>query len=300
MNLIKEVEVKFRHASGYLYIIPAILFMTMLVGYPIVYNVLLSLQQSDIMSFNTGNIVFNNFENYRQVLNDTLFWTALKQTFLFTVFCILFQFVFGLIFALFFNLDFSLAKPIRGLVLVAWMIPLTVTGMLFKFMLSPSIGVINYLMVSLRIVKEPIGWLVSENLALWSIIITNTWVGIPFNMILLSTSMSTIPKELYESAAIDGSTGWNNLIHITLPLIRTAIMAMLMLGLIYTFKVFDLIFVMTGGGPVNATEVLSTISYRLSFNIFNFGQGAAVANILFLILLLVSAGYLKMLDKEDL
>jgi len=292
--------VKFRHASGYLYIIPAILFMTMLVGYPIVYNVLLSLQQSDIMSFNTGNIVFNNFENYRQVLNDTLFWTALKQTFLFTVFCILFQFVFGLIFALFFNLDFSLAKPIRGLVLVAWMIPLTVTGMLFKFMLSPSIGVINYLMVSLRIVKEPIGWLVSENLALWSIIITNTWVGIPFNMILLSTSMSTIPKELYESAAIDGSTGWNNLIHITLPLIRTAIMAMLMLGLIYTFKVFDLIFVMTGGGPVNATEVLSTISYRLSFNIFNFGQGAAVANILFLILLLVSAGYLKMLDKEDL
>lgn len=291
---------KFRHASGYLYIIPAILFMTMLVGYPIVYNVLLSLQQSDIMSFNTGNIVFNNFENYRQVLNDTLFWTALKQTFLFTVFCILFQFVFGLIFALFFNLDFSLAKPIRGLVLVAWMIPLTVTGMLFKFMLSPSIGVINYLMVSLRIVKEPIGWLVSENLALWSIIITNTWVGIPFNMILLSTSMSTIPKELYESAAIDGSTGWNNLIHITLPLIRTAIMAMLMLGLIYTFKVFDLIFVMTGGGPVNATEVLSTISYRLSFNIFNFGQGAAVANILFLILLLVSAGYLKMLDKEDL
>ncbi len=291
---------KFRHASGYLYIAPAIFFMTMLVGYPIVYNILLSLQQSDIMSFNTGNIVFNNFENYRQVFNDTLFWTALKQTFVFTLFCILFQFVFGLLFALFFNLDFSLAKPIRGLVLVAWMIPLTVTGMLFKFMLSPSIGVVNYIMVALGIVKEPIGWLVSENLALWSIIMTNTWVGIPFNMILLSTSMSTIPKELYESAAIDGSTGWNNLIHITLPLIRTAIMAMLMLGLIYTFKVFDLIFVMTGGGPVNATEVLSTISYRLSFNIFNFGQGAAVANILFFILLLVSAGYLKMLDKEDL
>lgn len=291
---------KKKNLTGYFYSAPAIIFMMLLVGYPIIYNILLSLQQSDIMSFNSGEMIFNNFDNYKQVFSDPLFATALRQTLFFTFFCILFQFAFGLLFALFFNLEFKLAKPIRGLILVSWMIPLTVTGMLFKFMLSPSIGVINYMLVAIGFIKEPIGWLVKENLALWSIIFTNTWVGIPFNMILLTTSMSTIPKELYESASIDGATGFTKLVKITLPLIKPAIMSMLMLGLIYTFKVFDLIFVMTGGGPVNATEVLSTVSYRLSFSLFNFGQGAAVANILFGMLLIVSIGYLIMLDKEEL
>ncbi len=178
---------------GYFYCIPALLFMVAFVGYPIVYNVILSLQQSDIMSFNSGVTIFNNGQNYKEVVSDSLFTTALGQTFYFTFFCILLQFTFGLLFALFFNLKFKLAEPIRGLVLVSWMIPLTVTGMLFKFMLSPSDGVINYMMVAISLIKEPIGWLVNEKLALWSIIITNTWVGIDFNMILLSTSMSTIP-----------------------------------------------------------------------------------------------------------
>lgn len=288
-----------RKYYGYFYCLPAILFMVAFVGYPICYNIVLSLQNCDIMSFNSNATTFNWGENYLNVIKMPLFKTALGQTFFFTFFCIIFQFVFGLLFALFFNLKFKLAQPLRGLVLVSWMIPLTVTGMLFKFMLSPSSGVINYMMLSLHLIKEPIGWLVEENLALWSIIFTNTWVGIPFNMILLSTSMSTIPAELYESASIDGANGFTKLIKITLPMIKPAVMSMLMLGLIYTFKVFDLIFVMTGGGPVNSTEVLSTISYRLSFDQFNFGQGAAVANILFAILLLVSLVYLKMLNKEE-
>lgn len=284
---------------GYFYCLPALIFMIIFVGYPIVYNIILSLQNSNIMSFNSGVTEFNNGQNYKDVISSTLFTTALIQTFYFTFFCIILQFLFGLLFALFFNLDFKLAKPLRGLVLVSWMIPLTVTGMLFKFMLSPSDGIINYIMLSIGLIKEPIGWLVSDKLALWSIILTNTWIGIPFNMILLSTSMSTIPQELYESASIDGARGLTKLFRITLPLIKPAIMSMIMIGLIYTFKIFDLIFVMTGGGPVNSTEVLSTISYRLSFSQFNFGQGAAVANILFGILLIISLGYLKMLNKED-
>lgn len=284
---------------GYYYCLPALIFMVAFVGYPIVYNVILSLQNCDISSFNSGANGFNHLQNYKDVFSNSLFSTALFQTMYFTFFCIILQFTLGLLFALFFNLKFRLAEPLRGLILVSWMIPLTVTGMLFKFMLSPSDGVINYIMLTIGLIKEPIGWLVSEKLALWSIIITNTWVGIPFNMILLSTSMSTIPTELYESASIDGATGITKLIKITLPMIKPAIMSMIMLGLIYTFKVFDLIFVMTGGGPVNSTEVLSTMSYRLSFSQFNFGQGAAVANIQFGILLVISLIYLKMLNKEE-
>lgn len=285
---------------GYFYSIPAILFMLVFVGYPIIYNFSLSVHNVNMSTFNKGIVEFVGIKNYVVLFKEPLLITALKQTFFFTVFCILFQFILGFMFALFFNMKFTLAKPLRGLVLVSWMIPLTVTGMLFKFMLSPGDGIVNYILVHFGIIKEPIGWLLKENLAMWSIIFTNTWVGIPFIMILLTTSMSTIPNELYESADIDGAGGLRKIFSITLPLIKPAIMSMIMLGLIYTFKVFDLVFVMTSGGPGNATEVLSTVSYKKSFTLFDFSQGASVANILFIILFLISLVYLKMLNSEEL
>lgn len=284
---------------GYAYCLPALLFMLFFVGYPILYNLGLSFRNVDVMTFNQGIDKFIGFENYRELLEDQLLALALKQTLIFTIFCILFQFILGFLFALFFNLKFTLSEPLRGLVVVSWMIPLTVTGMLFKFMLSPSDGVINYLLINIGLINEPVGWLIREDLAMWGVILTNTWVGIPFNMILLTTGMSTIPLELYESASVDGAGPIRKLLMITLPLLKPAIMSMIMLGFIYTFKVFDLIFVMTGGGPVNATEVLSTVSYRLSFDQYDFSKGAAVANILFVILMGISMVYLKILNKEE-
>jgi len=288
-----------KHNTGYAYCLPAFLFMVFFVGYPIFYNLALSLKNVDVMTFNQGAEKFVGLENYRVLLADPLLALALKQTLFFTVFCILFQFVLGFLFALFFNLKFTLAEPLRGLVLVSWMIPLTVTGMLFKFMLSPSDGVINYILMRIGLVQEPIGWLIREDLAMWGVILTNTWVGIPFNMILLTTGMSNISPTLYESASVDGAGPFRKMWNITLPLLKPAILSMIMLGFIYTFKVFDLIFVMTGGGPVNATEVLSTVSYRLSFDQYNFSRGATVANILFVIMMGISFVYLKMLRKED-
>lgn len=284
---------------GYFYSVPAVLFMLFFVGYPIVYNFSLSFQNVNISTFNNGTAKFVGLKNYIELLHEPILITVLKHTLYFTVWCIILQFIIGFVFALFFNLKFSLAKPLRGLVLVSWMIPLTVTGMLFKFMLSPGDGVINYMLMNIGLIKEPIGMLIREDLALWGVILTNTWVGIPFNMILLTTNMSTIPNELYESASVDGAKWYHQLFFITIPLLKSAIMSMIMLGLIYTFKVFDLIFVMTNGGPGNATEVLSTISYRRSFDQLNFSEGATVANFLFIILLLISFIYLKMLNKEE-
>jgi multiple sugar transport system permease protein len=127
----------------------------------------------------------------------------------------------------------------------------------------------------------------------------NTWVGIPFNMLLLTTGLSGIPEEIYESASIDGASSLQKFWRITLPLLRPAMLSVLILGFVYTFKVFDLIFVMTGGGPVNATEVFATFSYKLSFSYYYFGQGAAVANILFVILFCVALIYLRMIRNEE-
>ena len=132
-----------------------------------------------------------------------------------------------------------------------------------------------------------------------AVIFANIWIGIPFNMILIATGLTTIPTELYESASIDGAGKIQTFIKITLPLLKPTIESVLILGFIYTFKVYDLVYVMTSGGPVNSTHMLSTYSYKLSFEMFKYSKGAAVANILFIILFIVSLLYLKFVYTEE-
>jgi multiple sugar transport system permease protein len=199
----------------------------------------------------------------------------------------------------FFNGKFKLAGPIRGMTLVAWMMPVSVTGLLFKYMFLTEGGVINELLKMAGLMQgAPIGWLIEPNIAMWAVIIANCWIGIPFNMLLLATGMSNISPDIYESAAIDGCTVVQRFFRITVPLLKTSIMSVLMLGFIYTFKVFDLVFIMTKGGPLNYTEVLSTYSYRNSFTLFNFSIGAP-APCLFLCLMCVGVFYLRLIRKDE-
>lgn len=290
---------KLKEKIGYLYILPAVLFMIFFVGYPIIYNIIISFQDVNLMSLNTGIKPFVGMKNYIIVLSNPVFYKALFNTLFYTVICILFQFTIGFALAIFFNIDFKLARFIRGLIMVAWLLPLTVTALNFKFMFAINGGIINEILLKLNIIKEPIEWLLGQKSSMWSLIITNIWIGIPFNMILLVTGLSTIPKTLYESSELDGANWFQKIIYITLPSIKPAILAVVTLGFINTFKVFDLVFIMTNGGPVNATEVLSTLSYRYSFDSFNFGLGSSVANILCLILVIVSVVYIKFIKKDE-
>jgi multiple sugar transport system permease protein len=130
--------------------------------------------------------------------------------------------------------------------------------------------------------------------ALVAVIIANIWLGIPFNTILLSAGLSGLPEDVYEAATVDGASGWQKLVYITIPLLRSTIFAILMLGFIYTLRVFDLIWIITKGGPGTATEVLPTFAYRLSFISFNFGQSAAVAVIMMAVLLSAAVVYLRL------
>ncbi len=290
---------KLKEKIGYLYILPAVLFMIFFVGYPIIYNIIISFQDVNLMSLNTGIKPFVGMKNYIIVLSNPVFYKALFNTLFYTVICIIFQFTIGFALAVFFNIDFKLARFIRGLIMVAWLLPLTVTALNFKFMCAINGGIINEILLKLNIIKEPIEWLLGQKSSMWSLIITNIWIGIPFNMILLVTGLSTIPKTLYESSELDGANWFQKIIYITLPSIKPAILAVVTLGFINTFKVFDLVFIMTNGGPVNATEVLSTLSYRYSFDSFNFGLGSSVANILCLILVIVSVVYIKFIKKDE-
>ena len=143
--------------------------------------------------------------------------------------CIIFQFVIGLAFALFFNQKFGLATRLRGLVMISWLIPGTITAMIFKFMFGLNGGIINDLLLQFHLIQAPIEWLLKPMNAMWSIVIANTWIGIPFNMILLTTGLTTIPKDIYESAAIDGAHAVQRFFRITLPLLKPAMMSLLVL-----------------------------------------------------------------------
>jgi multiple sugar transport system permease protein len=273
--------------------------MIAFIGYPIVYNIILSFQDVNVMTVNNPVKEFIGFGNYKELFQKNILVDALIHNLIYTIACILLQFSIGLALALIFNSTIRIVKFVRGIVMVAWLVPLTITGLLFKFIFSTNGGVINAFLLTFNLSSKPVEWLLQPDLALISLIITNTWIGIPFNMILLVTGLSTISVEIYESALIEGVSPWQKFFYITLPLLKPAIGAVLVLGFIYTFKVFDLVYVMTKGGPVNATEMLSTYSYRLSFSEFSFSKGAAVANILFAVLFAISLIYLYMIRKEE-
>ncbi len=284
---------------GILFVFPAFLYMIIFVGYPIIYNFILSFQNITVRNLRSGVKEFIGFENYIQLFQqDDVLTKSLWNTLEFTVACILFQFIIGFALAIFFNKNFSISKPVRGLLMMPWMIPITITGLIFKFMFGTDVGIINFFLKTLGLISENIDWLTNPVTALPAVIIANIWIGIPFNMILISTGLTTIPEELYESASIDGANKWQKLCRITLPLLRPTIESVLILGFIYTFKVYDLVYVMTSGGPVNSTQLLSTYSYKLSFELFKYSQGAAVANILFVILFFVSLLYLRYVYTE--
>lgn len=296
----RRIKKFFRYDNaGILYILPAMLYMLFFVGYPIISNIILSLQDVTVMTINKAVKPFIGLDNYKLLLQDTVLRTSVYNTFLFTILSLIFQFLFGFALALFFEKKFSLSKPVRGLLMIPWMIPITVTALMFKFMFSSNVGIINQVLQQLHIISRPIDWLISPKTAMASLIFTNIWIGIPFNMILLSSGLTLIPVELKESASIDGANKRQTLFRITLPLLKPTIESVLILGFIYTFKVFDLVYVMTNGGPVNSTHLLSTYSYKLSFGLFKYSQGASVANILFVMLFFVSLLYLRVTNRKE-
>ena len=287
---------KKRATEAYLFILPAFVYIVIVMGYPLVYNMILSLQNVTVRNLTKGNADFIWFENYITLFQDPTFLLVLRNTLVYTIVCLVFQFTIGFALAMFFYQKFRLSGPIRGAILVSYMMPMAVTGLLGKNIFSNT-GLINDLLGKIGIAGPE--WLVNSSTALIAVIIMNCWVGIPFNMLLLISGLSNVSNDVYESASIDGANWFEKFFYITLPLLKGSIMAVLMLGFIYTFKAFDLMYIMTAGGPLNSTDVLGTYAYMLSFTQFKFSEGAACAMVLFAFLLVIGVFYLRMIMKED-
>jgi len=285
-----------RTREAYGFILPGVLYMLVVVGYPIVYNFILSFKDTSVRNLATGTSKFIGFQNYIELFHNPTFILVLKNTFVFTIGSLIFQFTIGYLLALFFYKKFTLSGPIRGLMLIPYMMPMAVTGLLGQNLFLNS-GLINNLLSKVGIAGP--AWLTSTSTAMIAVVIMNCWVGIPFNMLLLISGMSNISEDVYEASAIDGASRMQQFWKITMPLMKDSILAVLMLGFIYTFRAFDLMFIMTAGGPLNSTDVLGTYSYMLSFTQYQFSKGSAVAIVLFLCLLLIGILYLLLLRKDD-
>ncbi len=280
-----------RRAAAIAFLLPALLYVLVFFGYPLVYNVLMSLRDFSVRSFYTGEAPFVGVTNYLAAIGNPVFARAALNTVWFTVGSIVFQFGIGLALAVFFNGRFLGSSTLRALLLLPWLLPLVVSGAVWRWIFDQDHGVLN---TALRLVGLPvIPWLTDTGWALPAVILTNIWIGIPFNLVLLHGGLRAIPGSLYEAAALDGAGAWQRFRGITWPLLRPVTGIVLMLGLVYTIKVFDVIMVITGGGPANATQTLTTFSYSLSFHDFAFGQGAAIGNVLILVATVFGFVYLR-------
>lgn len=277
----------------YAFVLPAAVYMVAFFGYPILKNVVMSFQAYDFTTFFNGEAPFVGLANYTATFSDPIFLRALGNTGLFTIGSIIGQFVIGMGLALYFRKKFPLSGFLRSLLLLPWLLPMIVSAAVWRWILEQDNGALNRFLSGIGLVSDPIPWLNSSDTALIAVIMVNIWLGIPFNVVLLYSGLQSIPDELYEAGQLDGATGWKSFWHITLPMLRPVVSVVLLLGVIYTIKVLDLIIGLTGGGPANATQTLATRSYEMSFIEFDFGQGAALSNILILIALAFSLVYLR-------
>ena len=290
---------RWRNLGDYLFLLPAVLYITATMLFPVAYNIRMSLEDVNIQTFLSGNAPFVGLDNYRTVIDDPAFQHAIGTSILFTSASLVVQFTLGFALALFFNRPFPGSGIIRALFLLAWLLPTVVSGSVFRWMLDGDFGVINYALRELSLIDRPQHWLINPNTALAGTILANIWVGIPFNMVLLLAGLQSIPQTLYEAASVDGAGAWHRFRSLTLPLMRPVSLSVILLGIIYTFKVFDLIYVMTAGGPVNATTVLPIYTYQLTFQFFRFGQGAAAATLMLVGLIGVAIAYLWWTRREE-
>jgi multiple sugar transport system permease protein len=280
-------------AAQVLFLAPAAIYMVAFFGYPIVKNFVMAFQEYSTSTFYTGEAPWVGLANYIEVMSSPVFSKSLLNTVLFTVGSIAGQFVIGLALAVFFRRRFPLNGVLRSLILLPWLIPLIVSGAVWRWILDKDNGALNRFLAAIAVAPDHPGWLTSTSLALIAVILVNIWIGIPFNLTILYGGLQDIPEELYEAASLDGAGGWRRFRYVTWPLLRPVVSVVLVLGVVYTIKVLDVILALTGGGPANASQTIATQSYQLSFTQFDFGQGAALGNILIAISLVFAIFYLR-------
>ncbi|WP_242771255.1 carbohydrate ABC transporter permease [Brevibacillus parabrevis] len=238
------------------------------------------------------------FTYYQHFLTDSRMWAALYNTFFFTVVSVVIELVLGIAIALLINRPFRGRGLVRATVLIPWAIPTVISAMMWKFLYDGQNGIVAHLFEVTGLVSD-MGVLLSTKAgAMFSVILADVWKTTPFMALLLFAGLQTIPHSLYEAASVDGANRMQQFFRITLPMLKSTILVALLFRTLDAFRVFDLIYALTGGGPANSTETISIYAYKTMFAQMSFGEGSALAVLVFLCVALISIGYIKILGAD--
>ena len=283
-----------RRVTGFLFVLPAVLFMLVFFIFPLLMTVWMSFHDWPLL----GVPVFIGIKNYVTMLQDGQFWASLWFTTQYTVMVTVPIFVLAFLLALLVNLPLAGIGIFRTAYFVPVVIGLGTSSLLWVWLLNDRVGIINTLLSDLGLIDKPIVWLAQKNTAILAIIVSVVWKTVGFTMILLLSGMQAIPDDIYQAAMVDGASYWNRLTHIMLPLLRRTIALALVLSVIGSYLAFDQFYIMTRGGPQNQTITTVYWIFNNSFTYFKMGYGAALSLVLLVILALLSVAQLRILRDD--
>lgn len=281
-------SINWRKNRPLLFLAPGALVLLAVTGYPIAYVFWLSLEHFSLIE---ETAAFAGLDNYAHLLRDPRFWNSLFNTAYFTAVSVFVELVLGLAIAMLVSRSFSGRGLMRAVILIPWAIPIAVAARMWEWMYNVDYGILNYLL------GARINWLGDPFWAMHAAIVTDVWKMTPFVALLLLAGLQNIPQDLYRAARVDGASSWIIFWRITLPLLRPLILIVLIFRTIDAFRVFDTIYVLTGGGPGNSTETLSIYAYKVLFQSLQFGYGSTLAVMMFVCVGAITIVYARLLQR---
>ena len=285
-----------QNSAAAFFVLPCVVTLAALLLYPFCYGIYISFFKTNLVN----KWKFIGFDNFIRAFTDSTMYSSLAITAKFTIFVVLGHFVLGIGLALLLNKNIPGRTFFRAVLLLPWLFPEVVIANLWKWMFNATSGLINSAFQALGIISEPMSWLGSIDLALPCVILVCIWKGYPLVMIQMLAGLQTIPAGLYEAATIDGANKWQSFRYVTLPCLRSTFEVSLILDTVWWFKHVTMIWILTNGGPVTATNTISIEIYKQAFEYTNsYGYSAALAVIVFLICIIIGILQRKVLSRND-
>jgi len=281
--------------TGYFLISPAVFLLLVLLAYPFVLAVYISL--TDRILGEPGRFI--GLTNFLKLLQDSLFRQTVWNSFVYTIATVALKMFLGIILALLLNQEMRCRNLVRGALLLPWIVPTSLSVLTWLWMFDSLFSVVNYILLGLGLISKKVPWLGDPFWAMTSVIIVNTWRGLPFFAVSFLAGLMTIPRELYEAAETDGAKKFRQFWHITLPLLQPVIAVVVLFSTIWTFADFQIVYILTHGGPINATQIFATMAYDVALVAGRIGEGSAISLFLFPALLVVIFLMLRYLRKEQ-
>lgn len=285
-----------KKTAPYRYLTPTLVLLVVLLVLPICMVIGYSFVDRAVVS---PDPKFAGFDNYIKLFKDPKFWNATSNTIIFVVVSVVAHIALGIGFALMLDSKYFKIKTktlARVIYILPWIFTASVVAILWKLMLQPS-GIVNYLLSFLPQVSRNSEWLSNKDIALWVICFINIWCGYPFYMVSILAGLQGIPRDLYESAAIDGASSFKSFINITIPQLKPILISIAMLDFIWTLQSFNVVWMLTGGGPVGKTEMLSTYIYKLAFQKVDYSMAGATATVLLVVCVIIAIFYVRQQKK---